>query len=129
MANKTGNITSGQVGPQYSYYSFSQLLPFARQYMNIALVAQVKPLPKNASTVAHFTRVERLETDPVELTEGITPDATQIVTTTINATMKEYGRFIQYTDKVEDTSFASVVGRKYGCCVGKRERDGTLFFA
>lgn len=109
MANKTGNITSGQVGPQYSYYSFSQLLPFARQYMNIALVAQVKPLPKNASTVAHFTRVERLETDPVELTEGITPDATQIVTTTINATMKEYGRFIQYTDKVEDTSFASVV--------------------
>lgn len=109
MADKTGNITSAQVGPQYSYFSFSQLLPFARQYMNIALVAQVKPLPKNASTVAHFTRVERLETDPVELTEGITPDATQIVTTTVSATMKEYGRFIQYTDKVEDTSFNSVV--------------------
>lgn len=109
MANETGNITSAVVGPEYSYYSFSKLLPFARQYMNIALVAQVKPFPKNASTVAHFTRVERLETDPVELTEGITPDATQIVTTTINAAMKEYGRFIQYTDKVEDTSFASVV--------------------
>lgn len=109
MANKTGISNSTLIKPEYSYYSFSQLLPFARQYMNISLVAQVKPLPKNASTVAHFTRVERLETDPIELTEGTTPEATQIVVNTVEATIKEYGRFIQYTDKVEDTSFESVI--------------------
>ena len=109
MANAQGVSTSALIKPEYSYYSFSQLLPFARQYMNIALVAQVKPLPKNASTVAHFTRVERLETDPIELTEGITPNATKVVINTIEATMKQYGRFIEYTDKVEDTSFLSVI--------------------
>lgn len=109
MANAQGVSTTSFIAPQYPYYSFSQLLPFARQYMNIALVAQVKPLPKNASTVAHFTRVERLETDPVELTEGITPNATQVTVTTIEATIKEYGRFIEYTDKVEDTSFLSII--------------------
>lgn len=109
MANAQGVSTSALIKPEYSYYSFSQLLPFARQYMNIALVAQVKPLPKNASTVAHFTRVERLETDPIELTEGVTPNATKVTVNTIEATMKEYGRFIEYTDKVEDTSFLSVI--------------------
>lgn len=109
MANPQGVSTTAFIAPQYPYYSFSQLLPFARQYMNIALVAQVKPLPKNASTVAHFTRVERLETDPVELTEGITPNATQVTVSTVEATIKEYGRFIEYTDKVEDTSFLSVI--------------------
>lgn len=109
MANAQGVSTSAYIKPEYSYYSFSQLLPFARQYMNIALVAQVKPLPKNASTVAHFTRVERLETDPIELTEGITPNATKVVVNTIEATIKQYGRFIEYTDKVEDTSFLSVI--------------------
>lgn len=109
MANNTGVSTTSLIAPQYAYYSFSQLLPFARQYMNISLVAQVKPLPKNASTVAHFTRVERLETDPIELTEGITPNATKIVINTVEATLKEYGRFIEYTDKVEDTSFVSVI--------------------
>lgn len=109
MANPQGVSTTAFIAPQYPYYSFSQLLPFARQYMNIALVAQVKPLPKNASTVAHFTRVERLETDPVELTEGITPNATQVTVTTVEATIKEYGRFIEYTDKVEDTSFLSII--------------------
>lgn len=109
MANQTGISTTALIAPEYPYFSFSQLLPFARQYMNISLVAQVKPLPKNASTVARFTRVERLETDPIELTEGVTPDATQIVINTISATIKEYGRYIQYTDKVEDTSFKSVL--------------------
>ena len=109
MANAQGVSTSALIAPEYSYYSFSQLLPFARQYMNIALVAQVKPLPKNASTVAHFTRVERLETDPIELTEGVTPNATKVVVNTLEATMKEYGRFIEYTDKVADTSFLSVI--------------------
>lgn len=109
MANAQGISTSALIKPEYNYYSFSQLLPFARQYMNIALVAKVKPLPKNASTVAHFTRVERLETDPIELTEGITPNATKVTVNTIEATIKEYGRFIEYTDKVEDTSFLSVI--------------------
>lgn len=109
MANQQGVSTTAYISPQYPYYSFSQLLPFARQYMNIALVAQVKPLPKNASTVAHFTRVERLETDPIELTEGVTPNATRVVVNTLEATIKQYGRFIEYTDKVEDTSFLSVI--------------------
>ena len=116
--NPIGVSTTALIKPEYSYYSFSQLLPYARPYMNISLVAQVKSLPKNASTVAHFSRVERLETDPIELTEGITPNATKVTVNHIDATIKEYGRFIEYTDKVADTSFQNVI-KEFGPLLGQ----------
>ena len=109
MANPTGMTTTTQVGPKYQYYAFSQLLPYGMPYTNTSVIAQVKSLPKNESTVAHFTRVERLETDPIQLTEGTTPDATQVTVTKIDATIKQYGRYIQLTDVVQDTSFEAVV--------------------
>ena len=116
--NPIGVSTTALIKPEYAYYSFSQLLPYARPYMNISLVAQVKSLPKNASTVAHFSRVERLETDPIELTEGITPNATKVTVIHIDATIKEYGRFIEFTDKVADTSFQNVI-KEFGPLLGQ----------
>lgn len=109
MPNPTGMTTTTQVGPKYEYYAFSQLLPYGMPYTNTSVIAQVKSLPKNESTVAHFTRVERLETDPIQLTEGTTPDATQVTVTEVEATIKQYGRYIQLTDVVKDTSFEAVV--------------------
>lgn len=117
MANPTGMTTTTQVGPKYEYYAFSQLLPYGMPYINTSVIAQVKSLPKNESTVAHFTRVERLETDPIQLTEGTTPDATKVTVNEVEATIKQYGRYIELTDVVKDTSFEAVVN-SFGSVLG-----------
>ena len=118
MANPQGTSTTTQIPSQYPYFSFAKLLPFAVPYINIAKFVQLRDVPKNSSTVARFTRMERLETDPIELTEGITPDATQTTVTVITATLKEYGRFIRYTDVVGDTSFESLINQ-FGPVLGE----------
>ena len=109
MGTPTSISDTALIGPEYPYNSFAQLLPRAKAYISAGRFAQIKSIPENSSTVARFTRVERLDPTPIELSEGVTPNSLQITINHVDATLTEYGAYIQYTDVVADTSFKSVL--------------------
>lgn len=93
--------------------------------------AQRRPLPANAGTkTIKFRRYGALATNTTALTEGITPAGKQLSTTTITATVSQYGDFTTVTDVVSFTSkdralkeAAEVLGWQAGETIDELCRD------
>jgi len=59
---------------------------------------QVKDLPKGNSAVIKFRRYSLLTATTTALTEGTTPEGSQLSTTDITATVASYGDYVTLTD-------------------------------
>lgn len=64
---------------------------------------QAKPVPRNSTKAIKFRRYEALDATPSTLVEGVTPASTQLTKTDIEATLSQYGDWVEITDVIEDT--------------------------
>lgn len=95
--------TYGDISPRTAAYAMRRLLKRAIPYLVFEKFGQAKELPKNHSMVAKFRRYERFAITPKALTEGVTPAATKLKSTDVQATLGQYGDRVEITDVIMDT--------------------------
>jgi N4-gp56 family major capsid protein len=115
------NTTYGDISPRTAAYVVKDLLKRGFPYLVFEKFGQAKPLPKNStktikfrryflkhSSMTTFTPAAYFATanfDPIQkqISEGVTPDATQLDKQDIDATLVQYGDRTVITDVVMDT--------------------------
>lgn len=58
-------------------------------------------MPKNAGDTASWRRWNSLAVATTEITEGVTPDGVSLDVTKVSATVKQYGNWTKFTDKIQ----------------------------
>jgi N4-gp56 family major capsid protein len=58
-------------------------------------------MPKNAGDTASWRRWNNLSVATTAITEGVTPDGVNLDVTKISATVKQYGNWTKFTDKIQ----------------------------
>lgn len=69
--------------------------------------AMVQPIPMNSGKTVYFNKLLDFEYDDAsnyELKDGITPEGSGYQMTTVNATLKQYGNYVRYTDQFDMTN-------------------------
>lgn len=91
---------------------------------------QSKPLPTREGDTINFRRFNSLAPATTPLTEGVTPNGGNMTITKVEATVKQYGYFITYTDKLDMlgidpyvTETAEVLGEQAGETIDAAVRD------
>jgi N4-gp56 family major capsid protein len=93
----------GDISPRTAAFVSKELLTRALPFLVFEKFGQVKPIPANNSQTIKFRRYLPLSNTPNTLTEGVTPEAKQLTSQDIQATLVQYGDRVQLTDVVLDT--------------------------
>jgi len=97
-----------------------------------AQFAQKRNIPKNNGKTVEFRRYSPFDvsTTKLELTEGVTPSSQAIKQTTVNATVKQYGAYVETSDLLVLTAYdpvqsdaADLLGEQMGTLVDWLNRD------
>lgn len=75
-----------------------------------ALFGQVRDIPMNQTTDVRFRKYGSLSAATTALTEGVTPDSSQISSTDITATALQYGSWVELTDWLKMTTQDAKLG-------------------
>jgi len=110
---------TGTPGPAGSLASDQQTY-FSAKLLEVAVLKTVldqfgdkEPIPSNSSKTIQFNRMEKLSTtlSPVQLSEGVQPDADGLQMSQFQAIAEQYGKLLRLSDLAELTSKHDVVGR------------------
>lgn len=95
-----------------------------------AKFAQKKPLPRREGDTINFRRFNSLAPATTPLQEGITPAGNTLSISTVEATVKQYGDYITYSDKLDligidpvITETAELLGEQAGLTIDTIVRD------
>lgn len=93
------NITtdSGLSGEMRVFYS-DYLIDNAVPKLVHDQFGQKHPIPKNGGKTIQFRRYSPLAKAMTPLTEGVTPDGQKLNVSTVEATVRQYGRYIELSD-------------------------------
>jgi len=88
-----------------------KLLETAKTQLVYASFGQKKPIPRNSGKTVEFRRWKLFDPDAVHtLTEGVTPDSQNIGQTKVEATVAQYGAYVEVSDLLELTAYDPVIG-------------------
>lgn len=112
-------VTSGTVGSAGNVaadlvnYLTAKLLEVAELTTIMSQFGEPIALPSNSSKTAQLVREEKFtpSTSPVQLTEGVPPDASGITLNEFTAVMEQYGYLVRLSDLAEITARHNVVER------------------
>ena len=93
----------GDISPRTAAYAEKELLKRGLPYLVIEKFGQAKSLPDNATKVIKFRRYNALPTNPVALSEGVTPASQNLSVTDVTATLAQYGNLTTISDVILDT--------------------------
>lgn len=97
------NITTyGDINQRTAVYAMVEMLSHAEPVMILAKFGLNKPIPRNKSETVKFRRYIPLAAVTTPLTEGVTPTAQKFAYEDVSATLKQYGKPIELTDKIVD---------------------------
>lgn len=101
--------TQSSLSPTMQTYYDKKLL--ARLLPNLVHLkfAQKKPLPKNNGKTINFRRFSPLSHATTPLTEGVTPAGNNLAITEIEATVAQYGDYIEISDVLDMTAIDPVL--------------------
>lgn len=102
MAN--GTTTYGDINQRTAGYAAVEMLRHAEPFIVLSRMGLTKPMPKNKAEKIIFRRAIPLAKATQPVTEGVTPTAQKIAYEDVQATLKQYGRPIEITDKVTELS-------------------------
>jgi N4-gp56 family major capsid protein len=108
----TGTVGSaGNVAADLQTYFSAKLLEVAELNTILNQFGEMTPIPSNSSKTIHFVREEKFVTpaSPVQLTEGIAPDAVGLTLNQFEATAEQYGFLSRISDLGELTAKHPVV--------------------
>ena len=125
----TTQTTANQTLEVKEYYNrtlLSRLIPT----LVFDKFAQKKPVPKNNGKTVEFRRFKSLAAATTPLTEGVTPDGNSFQVEKVNATLKQYGDYIQTSDVLNDvaidpitTEVVELLGEQAGLTIDTIARD------
>lgn len=103
MANLNLNYTSsaGVVPVEVQQYMFRNFLPRITNTRVYGRDLQKKSLPAHNGKRVVFNKMNPFAIDTTPLKEGVTPDGQLIVTSTLSATVKPYGKYTALTDEID----------------------------
>jgi N4-gp56 family major capsid protein len=96
--NRYGDITPREAG-----YIAKKLLERGQYDLITERFGQSRPIPKKNTKTIKFRRYESLPRATAPLAEGVPPAGRKLTYTDINATLDQYGDFVEITDVVFDT--------------------------
>lgn len=113
------SVTSGTVGSAGNVaadlitYLSAKLLEVAELVTIMDQFGDKQPLPSNSSKTIRFVREEKfaVASSPVQLVEGIPPDASGLTLNQFEAVMEQYGFLVRLSDLAELTAKHNVVER------------------
>lgn len=99
--NTTGTVTpyaagEGLSAEMHTYYS-DYLIDNAEPYLCHELFAQKHRIPKGGKTVC-FRKYDLLPKCTTPIVEGVTPDGQSLRVTVVEATVAQYGGYVEMTD-------------------------------
>lgn len=87
-----------------------KLLENAKTQLHYAEFGQKKPIPRNSGKTVEFRKWNLFDPDAVvALTEGETPNSQDIGQTKIEATVSQYGAFVEVSDLLDLTAYDPVI--------------------
>lgn len=93
----------GDISPRTAGHAVKKLLKRGLPFLVLEKFGQTYPLPSKSTKTAKFRRYEALAATPNALTEGVTPVGKALTATDVNATLAQYGDFIEISDVIIDT--------------------------
>lgn len=93
-ANSSGNDLSPEMKTYYSDY----LIDMAEPELVHDQFGQKRPIPQNGGKTIEFRKYTPLAKALTALTEGVTPNGQNLDVSTITATVKQYGGYIELSD-------------------------------
>ena len=130
MAMTTSN-TAGTTYINKTYYE-RKLLENARTKFVYSLFGQKRGIPKNNGKKVEFRKWNLFDVDPntQKLAEGTTPSAQSLSQTKVEATVDQYGAFVEVSDLLDMTTFdpiqsdaAELLGEQLGTVLDWVTRD------
>lgn len=94
--------TYGDVSPRVGIVAVAKMLARIEPILCLEKFALVTPLPKNKGETIKWRRIRPLAVSTTNLTEGVTPAASQLQYDDITTAIGQFGGWIQITDKIAD---------------------------
>lgn len=94
--------TYGDVSPRVGIVAVAKMLARVEPIIVLDKFGLVTPLPKNKGETIKWRRIRPLAVSTTNLTEGVTPPASQLQYDDITTAIGEFGGYIQITDKIAD---------------------------
>jgi N4-gp56 family major capsid protein len=99
-----GNSTSyGDISPRIGAFAAVKMLEHARPVIVLQKMGQSRPIPKNKGQIIKFRRPVPFAVATTPLTEGVAPAAQKMSYADVNATILQYGSWVELTDVIADT--------------------------
>ena len=92
----------GDISPRTAAYAAKRLLKRGLNQLILERFAQVKTLPKRSSRTIKFRRYLSLPLATTPISEGVTPPADALTYEDIQATVEQYGSWLELTDVIQD---------------------------
>lgn len=93
----------GDISPRTNLYAYAEFLKHAVPKLVIERYAQVYQMPKNKTLTIKFRRAVPFDISTTPLNEGVTPPPDQIQFEDVSTTLKQFGKWVQITDVIQDT--------------------------
>lgn len=97
-------FTDSGISLTTNLYAVKEMLKHAEPHIVLDKVAKQVTMPKNKRQQIQFRRPVPFSANTAPLTEGVTPNATAFAYETVNATLNQYGEYVEITDVIEDTA-------------------------
>lgn len=107
--SSTNLTTSTGLAPTIRQYYDRALLENAKTQFVHAKYGQTRPIPKNNGKTVQFRRWNQFAPSMVPLTEGVTPEGQSLSQSTVEATVKQYGAYVETSDFLNLTAIDDVI--------------------
>lgn len=112
-----------------------KLLEIAKTKFVFNQFAQKRPIPRNNGKTVEFRRFNLFTPDLVtnKLTEGVTPDSQSISQSKVEATVEQYGAYVEVSDLLDMTAYdpltanmVELLGEQMGTLIDWIDRDALV---
>jgi len=109
----------GDISPSTAAAANVVMLKRGEPHLVLQPLGQAKPLAKNQGQTQTFRRYERLSAATTAITEGVTPSGSTPTVTPYQATLAQYGDYLELTDVIVDTHTDPVLA-EYSGMIGEQ---------
>lgn len=99
----TGN-TNTDLTPEMRIFYDKALIELTGPKLIHSQFAQKKPIPQNGGKTIQFRQFKPLPKATTPITEGVTPQGNKLEATAMEATVEQYGDYIEHSDMLELTA-------------------------
>lgn len=132
VLNTLGNVTNGVTSTAQENKVFYDRVLIERLLPNLlfAKYGQKRPYNRHEGDTVNFRKFNSLNPATTPLTEGVTPDGSALVVTSVQATVRQYGDYIKVSDRLDMlgidpviTQAAEVLGEQAALTIDSIVRD------